>query len=266
MRFAAPVGVLKDALQLAFSAVPSRPTIPALSSVLCVADGGGLSLTGGSPERSLTVLCEATVAEPGSCLLPAKFLAALREYDETVAVEVGEREIAVHLVKGSTHDKFTYAVESPDSYPAPDDPPDSPTLTLPAATLRQALDRTVFAASRDEGKYAMRGVLWDGGSLIATDGKRLAVADLGVKSPTPALLPPDAMGFVGRLCEGGDVRVSLLENAAYFVTDAGTVYTRLVEGRFPPVSGGHPQKWGYHGNARRGQLPRGREEGGARHR
>jgi DNA polymerase-3 subunit beta len=234
VRFAAPVPVLKDALTLAFSAVPSRATIPSLASVLCVADGGGLTLTGSNAEWAVTVACEATVAEPGSCLLPTRFLAALREYGETVAVEVTATEIVSYLVKGSTRDKFVYAVEDPDGYPAPGDPPDTPTLTLPASTLRQALERTAFAASRDEGKYAMRGILWDGGALVATDGKRLAVADLGVKSPTPALLPPDAMGFVGRLCDSGDVRVSLLENAAFFQTDHGTVYTRLVEGRFPP--------------------------------
>src|SRR5687768_6462511 len=125
MRFAADVSALKDALQLAFSAVPTRTTVPALSSVLCVADAGGLMLTGGSPERSVTVPCEATVADPGSCLLPQKFLAALREYGETVAVEVGERAIDVYLVKGSTRDKFTYAVEDVGGYPSPDDPPDS---------------------------------------------------------------------------------------------------------------------------------------------
>lgn len=230
MRFTADVSKLRDALTLAASAVKDRTPNPALAYVHCVADGGGLHLTGGNGERFVTVPCEAVVEVPGRCMFHSRAAATLREYDGEVGVELGAGGLKLTFHNGPQE----LPLADPREYPVPDDPPADPTLTLPAEALKAALARTAFAASKDEGKYAMRGVLWDGNSLVATDGKRLALAEVGVKSPAPALLPPDSMGFVSRLCESGDVRVSLLENAAYFVTDAGTVYTQLVAGRFPP--------------------------------
>ena len=58
---------------------------------------------------------------------------------------------------------------------------------LAAGDLQRMIRRTVFAAAKDEGKYAMRGVLWDmeekKAKLVATDGKRLAVSSGPVRRP-----------------------------------------------------------------------------------
>ena len=74
---------------------------------------------------------------------------------------------------------------------------------LAAGDLQRMIRRTVFAAARDEGKYAMRGVLWDmeekKAKLVATDGKRLAgrvgpERGPGARGEEGALAPGPAQG------------------------------------------------------------------------
>ncbi len=246
MRFAADTGELAKALATAFAAAGSRNVQPVLRHVLCEADAGGLRLTGQDTEGGVRVPCPAEVGEPGVCLLPARFLDALRLYGGPVVLVAKENPISATFVKpgSGAPDVLEYAAEDVDSFPTLPDAPESPTLTTTAGELSTAIARTLFAASRDEGKYAMRGVLWDitqeASHLVATDGKRLAVADLEdmAAATVTALVPPKAMEMAARLAGGcgedDNASVVLLKDSAFIATPAGTVYTRLVEGRFPP--------------------------------
>jgi DNA polymerase-3 subunit beta len=107
----------------------------------------------------------------------------------------------------------------------------------------------IFAAAREEGKYAMRGVYWEVGSegltLVATDGKRLSVVGLGgPREKATALLPPKAMQILQSLCGDELVKVWLpkANGQAYFETGAALLSSRLVEGRFPPYRDVMPKK------------------------
>ena len=129
---------------------------------------------------------------------------------------------------------------------------------LAAGDLQRMIRRTVFAAARDEGKYAMRGVLWD------MDDKKSASWWPPTASgwPSPAgraspraraekkghshLVPPKAMSLLERILADGDasqpVQVSLRNNDALFKTERAVIYSRLVEGRFPPYRDVIPKK------------------------
>ena len=117
--------------------------------------------------------------------------------------------------------------------------------------------RTVFAAAKESTKFAMTGVLWEVEGknlrLVATDSKRLALAIGPVISHDAAetkgqshLVPTKAMQLLERhiqtLGEDEPVRISLRPNEALFQTDTTTIYTRLVEGRYPPYREIFPKK------------------------
>jgi DNA polymerase-3 subunit beta len=265
MRFTADVKALLPAMQLATAATPARPAQPVLRNVRCAADGGGLTLVGWDTERGCTVPVAAAVAEPGECLLPPRFLAALREYDGMVEVWTEGGGIKAGWHKAGRADPFEYVTEDVADYPVPPDSP-PPGFTLPAHLLRTALDRVVFAAAKDDTRYATKGVKWDDGRLVATDGHRLAVADLpgGCGS---AFVPPDAMALLRKLLgecdEDADVGVALTAAAAFFTTPAGTVYSRLLEDRFPKYREAMPKDFAttvtldaadFHADVRRAAL------------
>lgn len=224
MRFTADRKKLLGPLQLAIAAAGKPP----LSSVYCSADADELTLTGTDNELAVTVRVPATVESCGVCLLPQKLEAILKESPgEDVSVTVGKT-----LIVGTGGDVYDLPVEDAGGFPVPPDPP-APVLTLPGDVLRSAIDRTAFAASKDEHRYALRAVAWDGDKLVATDGKRLAVAEVPKISGGPYLLPPKAVVLVREIADR-EVGVVLRKNDAFFTSEAGTVWTRLVEGRLPP--------------------------------
>jgi DNA polymerase-3 subunit beta len=135
-------------------------------------------------------------------------------------------------------------------------PEDGPTVEISVGVLRKLVHRTAFAAAKESTKFAMTGVLWepDGKNvrLVATDSKRLALAVGPVTKNNSEskgqshLVPSKAMVLLERhlqeLGEEDVVRVWLRPNEAQFQTDTTTIYTRLVEGRFPPYREIFPKK------------------------
>jgi DNA polymerase III subunit beta len=139
--------------------------------------------------------------------------------------------------------------------------PDLPTFEdekyheVSAGNLREMIRRTVFAAAEDTGRISMTGVLWELDAekvrLVATDGRRLAVADNlatahgghTTKGSAP-VVPTKAMSLLERNLqdEGETVRVCLRSNEALFRTERAVIYSRLVEGRFPDYKVVLPKK------------------------
>src|SRR6185312_5997840 len=119
---------------------------------------------------------------------------------------------------------------------------------ITAGDLRKMIRRTSFAADKkDSTRFALSGVLWEAegkqARLVATDSKRLAVCEGNATLHGPAeatkgshLVPAKTMTLLDRnLTDDGElVRVALRPNEAMFQTERAMIYTRLVEGRYPP--------------------------------
>jgi DNA polymerase III subunit beta len=113
---------------------------------------------------------------------------------------------------------------------------------LPAAAFGQAVSQVERAASKDESRPILTGVLLTaeeaGLRLVATDSYRLAVCDLPDVSVLAAgqkvLLPSRALRELERvLPSSGDVTLRLAERDATFEIDGTRLTTRLIEGEFP---------------------------------
>jgi DNA polymerase-3 subunit beta len=115
--------------------------------------------------------------------------------------------------------------------------------------------RTIFAAASEHARYAMNGVLWElegeTARLVATDGRRLALAS-GSAVPHGGhdtkgqthVVPSKAMQLLERNLQDADerVKVCLQPNEALFKTERAMIYSRLVEGRYPPYRDVFPKK------------------------
>jgi DNA polymerase-3 subunit beta len=139
--------------------------------------------------------------------------------------------------------------------------PDVPTFDgdnyhqVPAGQLREMISRTIFSAAAESARYALTGVMWDlsaeKAKLVATDGRRLAVAEgVGImhgkhstEGQTP-VVPTKAMSLLERNLVDPEeqVFVSIRPNEALFKTGRAMVYGRLVEGRYPPYKEVFPKK------------------------
>jgi DNA polymerase-3 subunit beta len=250
----------RDSLQIACgmvqAAVAARTTKPILSNIKAAADGDKLTLTAFDTEVGIRYeLRGVHVARAGSAILPIAHLTQiLREHnDADIALDATDEGTEVHI--GSNHFRMA-------SYPV-DEFPDVPTLDdngqyheINAGLLRVMIRRTAFAADKKEStRFALSGVLWEAegkqAKLVATDSKRLAVCTAEATLFGPAdtakashLVPAKAITLLERnLTDDGElVRIALKPNEAMFQTERWMIYTRLVEGRYPPYKDIIPKK------------------------
>lgn len=245
---------LLSAFQLANVAVAARDLKPVLRNIKAIATDDKLTLLATDLELGIRLDVRGiAVEEPGEALLPAaKVLAILREStDDELAIEANEKSC---MVRGQFNE-FEMGGEDPAEFPEVPTPTDDTCHEIAAGLLREMIRRTVFATATENPRYALNGVLWElEGSLarlVATDGRRLAVmeapaqaqGDHDTKGQTH-VVPTKAMQLLERNLQDPEerVRVTLRPNESLFKTDRATIYSRLVEGRYPPYREVFPKK------------------------
>jgi DNA polymerase-3 subunit beta len=245
--------------QLASAAVANRDIKPILRNLKAVAEGDKCTLMATDLELGIRLEVRSPqVQQPGEAILPAaRLVSILREStDDHLTIEAdGSR-----CVVTGAHNEFEMPGEDPAEFP------DIPTFAegkhheVTAGALRTMIRRTVFAAAKESTRYAMTGVVWELDAehvrLVATDSKRLALTT-GPANPVGGhataggqshIVPTKAMALLERnLHDDAEViKVVLRPNEVLFKTERATIYSRLVEGRFPPYKEILPKK----GNAR----------------
>lgn len=245
---------LLAAVQLAAVAVPSRDHKPVLRNLKARVTPERCSLLATDLELGLRLdVSGLSVEEPGEVLLPAKrMLDILRETpDESLALETTEQAC---FVRG-LNNEFEMSGEDPASFPDVPDFTDEEYHEVQAGTLREMIRRTIFAAGTDQVRYTLTGILWElegeKARLVATDGRRLAVAE-GSAVPHGGedtngvihVVPTKAMHLLEKNLPDPEekVRVRLRQNEALFKTRQATLYSRLVEGRYPEYRKVIPKK------------------------
>ncbi len=236
--------VLVDALSTAGRAVAGRGgAMPVLSGVRLEVVGDALRVTG--TDLDLTISVEATVAGGGDGVVvaPGRLVTDIVRALEpgAVTVEVDDEDLRI----ASGRSNFTVR-----THPAGDFPrlpvPTGETVTLAAEGLAEALRQVVRAASSEDSRPILTGVLiaaeGDGLRLVSTDSYRLAVRDLrgvGVLGVgEKVLVPSRALAELQRLLgttagSGAEVSVCLGVHDVTFSTGSVSLTTRLIEGDFP---------------------------------
>jgi DNA polymerase III subunit beta len=230
-------------LSIVSRAVSTRAATQALSGILLSAGEGGVTLSATDGEMGLRTPLEAEVASTGTALLPGRLLAELARSlgDASVEIELRESERDVEIRSGGS--SFHLRTLSAEDFPKLPDEGDEP-LSLPAAAVAETVELVARAASRDDMRPVLTGVLVSATgqemTMVATDSYRLAVKRTELESAIggelEANIPARALRELGRLVAGGetgDVAVSLLPNQAVFKAGGILLNTRLIDGQFP---------------------------------
>jgi DNA polymerase-3 subunit beta len=233
---------LLDALLVVSRAVSARAALQALSGILITADGE-VRLRASDMELGLDVGLEADTEGTGAVVLPGRLLVEVARSlpDGPVTLELRETERDVELTAGSS--RFHLRTLPADDFPRFPQAEGEP-VELPATALRDTINRVARAASRDEARPVLTGVMVtaeDGElTMVATDSYRLAVKrtklDAPVAEKLEANVPARALRELARLIEAaGDesLRVWLTRNQALFQVGNVSLSSRLIDGQFP---------------------------------
>jgi DNA polymerase-3 subunit beta len=240
MKFRCERDVLVDALATAGRAVSSRGgALPVLSGIRVELTGDELLLSGTDLELSISVTVTVAGGDDGVAVIPARLFADIVRALEPGAVEVEIMDDTAQVSAGRS--QFSLRLIPADEFPR-STPLDTDALAVDAKALAQALRQVVPAASSDDSRPILTGVLVaaeDGGlRLVATDSYRLAVRDLigasVLAEGQSVLLPSRALAELTRLLAAADrVNLRLGEREASFEAGRSTLTTRLIEGEFP---------------------------------
>jgi DNA polymerase-3 subunit beta len=260
MKFRCERDVLTEALGTAGRAVANRGgALPVLSGVRAELTGNRLELTGS--DLDLTIAAAVTVSgdSDGVAVIPAKLAADIVRALEAGAVTFEVTDEEVRITAGRS--EFSVRLIPADEFPHLSSP-EGDAVTLAAGDFVEALNQVVLAASSEDSRPILTGVLLaaeEGGlRLVATDSYRLAVRDLPGTSVLAegqsVLVPSRALGELARLLgEAEEVTLRLGEREASFEVGEAKLTTRLIEGEFPNYRGliptSHPNRLTVNRNA-----------------
>ena len=243
---------LLEAVSVVSSVVPTKTTKPILQNVLLRAGKEGISLFATDLEMAAKVQLDSVkVSKEGSVLLPGKETAALlRELtDPTVTFESSDLRCKIESGGGS----FVLLGEDPEQFPSEAAVKSGKRLEIEAGVMLRMIQETMFAAAREETRYAINGVLVDVGGgcvrLVATDGRRLAISyqndvDTGEDLAFKVVVPLRALQTLSRALTDDSketLSVEVGEKQIVFTTGKMQLVTQLLDTRFPDYEGVMPK-------------------------
>ncbi|HLG09828.1 MAG TPA: DNA polymerase III subunit beta [Gaiellaceae bacterium] len=231
---------LAGALAVVARALSSRGAVQVLSGILLQVEEGRLTLAATDMEISLRVSIFGDVSGDAATVVPGRLLADLVRLlpDDSVTLAHEEGEGVLSVVSGSHSSRLS--VFSAEDFPRLP-PLDVSLQRISAPALLETIEKVARAASRDESRPVLTGILvrFESGRLImaATDSYRLAVKETDLDTPGPdldAIIPARALQELARLASGADaVELGVHENYVIFSAGDAWLTSRRIDGQFP---------------------------------
>ena len=225
------------------SVVERRNTIPILSNVLIDArEDGSIRLMATDLDLQVDESVPANVATPGATTVSAHTLFDIvRKLPDGSQVELNAAEGKMQLTAGRA--RFNLATLPRDDFPVIAEGELPTRFELPAATLRQIIDKTRFAISTEETRYYLMGIFLhvadDQLKAAATDGHRLARVTVGkadgADGMPDVIVPRKCVAELRKLLDEleGTVEVSLSPTKIRFGLGSAVLTSKLIDGTFP---------------------------------
>jgi DNA polymerase III subunit beta len=246
MRFSLNKTTLLRELNLLQGVVEKKNTIPILSNVLIETFGESLiSLVATDLDVSLQTECAADVSHPGALVLQArKLFDIVRNLPDSEINFVKEDNEWVKIICGAS--EFKIVGQAKEHFPSTPQLKQAG-LAIPSVTLHGLINRTIYAITQEESRYALNGslILLSDGKLqmVATDGHRLALASSPLDQATSSdqeeqlrvIIPKKALSELSKLTAGaeGPLEFAKDENHLYFKLGHRQLTSRMLAGQFP---------------------------------
>jgi len=219
--------------------------LPVLGNVLLATDHGRLRLSATNLELGISCWIGAKVDDEGAITVPARTFVDLVNTlpNDTVSMDLVVRTLTLNVRCGAFNNDIK-CIDAQEFPPFPSVEADSG-LSLNVEDVRQMISQVVLAASTDDARPVLTGVLIEVAgntmTLAAADGFRLSVrsAQLAekVSSTTKAIVPARALAELGRILSDGEqtVTMTLPPNRGQVIFRSKNVelVSQLIDGTFP---------------------------------
>ena len=241
MKFKAKKEDLLKGIQTVQNIITPKAALPILANILIETLDDKVRLSATDLDIGISCVIPVQTQEAGAITIPAK------RFGEII------RDLPSDSVNISTKKNNSMAVETEscqfkimglprEEFPKLPEFQNKEVIKIEQATLKQMLGLTHFAVSFDETRYILNGILFQNDknnlTLVATDGKRLAIAERKIKQDVDKdvriIVPIKTIHELTRnLKDDGDISLILGNNQALFDLNGVVVISRLIEGEFP---------------------------------
>ncbi|MEJ5173180.1 MAG: DNA polymerase III subunit beta [Hydrogenothermaceae bacterium] len=237
-----------------------KSNLPILTNFLLKAEEDNLYIYGTDLEVYSTYKLPAVIEEEGEICVNAKKLMDISKVLPTSDVLLDTSDSSLKVISGKT--KYSLPTANPDDFPVFEKFPDNLSITVPSNALLRGIDKTIYAASKDESRYTLNGVCFSFISnkldLVATDGHRLALyqIDYGGKIENNRFIVPlKALNELKKLLPDAiDVDIAVYGSNMFFRSRDWVLQTRLLEGVFPDYTVVIPREFTIEVNVPKGEF------------
>jgi DNA polymerase-3 subunit beta len=235
-------------LSLMQSVAGRKTTLPILSHILIEGEKNSIYLTGTDLETGIREELTATVQQGGKVSVSAKKLyEIIRELPEEM----------IHIKKKENHwitlqcgkSIFNLAGLDPDEFPSLPTYQDEYFSKVSTHLMKEMIEKTVFAASNEESRYHLNGVLFSQSQqgtkvvlrMVATDGHRLSLIDRenqairgiekGIIIPKKGVL--EIKKIMGDQDGEEEIESYFDQTHGFFKMGKSLMVIRLIDGEFP---------------------------------
>ena len=237
----------------------SRGTLPILANVLIKTSNNRLSISATNLDIAITHYIGAKVSEEGSITVPARLMQDFVNSLPGGVIELDLQETKLNV----TTDKYKSVVNGivADDFPVMPGITSGKKWSVEGTVFKKGLQQVVFAASSDETRPVLTGVLFKTFDknlcIAATDSYRLAEKKL-VKNTEDVdlLIPASSMQDLLRVLGDGDDEVKVTHDEQQVLFQVGDVelVTRLIDGKYPDYRKLIPEKFSTEAVLKRGDL------------
>ncbi len=241
MKFKVEKGVLQFGLQTVQNVIIAKASLPILSNVLMETQQGLLRLTATDLDIGITCEIPVDIQEAGGVTVPAKrFSDIIKELPQENVLINAKKNNQVSVESGGC--QFKVMGIAKEEFPKIPEFKDKEVVKVDQEVLKEMLNLTSFSVSVDETRYVLNGILFrinkNKISMVATDGKRLAVAERGLRSDLgkaiDIIVPIKTIHeLVRNLKDEGEVSLVLGSNQILFDLGGIMIISRLIDGEFP---------------------------------
>ncbi|MBE6020143.1 MAG: DNA polymerase III subunit beta [Clostridiales bacterium] len=241
MKIICQQSVLNKALATVYKAITNRTTIPILKGILIeTTSNNSIKLTATDSEISIEKECECIVEEPGSIVLYSKLFTEMIRKLPNSDVIIEEQNGNVNI-KCKTYSSDIVSLQA-EEFPNISEVEELEKIVLDKEAFKRMVRKTAFAASTDESRGILTGVLIEIKdnliSMVALDGFRMSmvkeetVSDKDIKVVISARLLNEVTKILSDEDQEEDFVLIIDKKKAVFIIGTTKITLRLLEGNF----------------------------------
>lgn len=250
---------LAHCVSMVSRAVSPRSTLPVLSNILVKTDDGRLRLSATNLELGITCWIGARIESEGAITVPARTFTDLVSNlpADQVVLTLDNSTQTLNVLCGSTSETNIKGIDAEEFPPIPE-PNLEEGVPLNIINFKEMVQQVAFAASTDEARPVLTGVLLkldeNHITMAATDGFRISIREddipTPVSQPMEAIIPARALTELARIIGSSEEPLIMTfppdRGQVIFHVDDLELASQLIEGSFPDYRAIIPQNFKTH--------------------